>query len=47
MSGADAGNLQRSPPAYGGLSSATLGSRLLVQAFGAAEWTLTYIEDHS
>ena len=33
-------------PHIGSLSSATLGSKLLVQAFGAPEWTLTYTEDH-
>ncbi|BBZ40733.1 hypothetical protein [Mycobacterium conspicuum] len=32
-------------PHIGSLSSATLGCKLLVQAFGAPEWTLTYTED--
>ena len=32
-------------PHIGSLSSATLGSKLLVQAFGAPEWTLTYTEE--
>ncbi len=32
-------------PHIGSLSSATLGSKLLVQAFGPPEWTLTYTED--
>jgi hypothetical protein len=32
-------------PHMGSISSATLGSKLLVQAFGAREWTLTYTEE--
>ncbi|MGO9152863.1 hypothetical protein [Mycobacterium sp.] len=32
-------------PHIGSLSSAALGSKLLVQAFGAPEWTLTYTEE--
>jgi len=32
-------------PHIGSLRSATVGSKLLVQAFGAPEWTLTYTED--
>ena len=32
-------------PHIGSLSSATLGSKLLVRAFGAPEWTLTYTEE--
>jgi len=32
-------------PHIGSLNSATLGSKLLVAAFGASEWTLTYTED--
>jgi hypothetical protein len=32
-------------PHVGSLSSATLGSKLFVQAFGTPEWTLTYTDD--
>jgi hypothetical protein len=32
-------------PHIGSLSSANVGSKLLVQAFGAREWTLTYVDD--
>ena len=32
-------------PHIGSLSSATLGSKLLVQAFGASEWTLSYTDE--
>ena len=32
-------------PRIGSLSSATPGSKLLVQAFGGPEWTSTYTED--
>ena len=28
----------------GSISSATVGSKLLVQAFGSPEWTLTYVD---
>jgi hypothetical protein len=32
-------------PHIGSISSATVGSKLLVQDFGAPEWTLTYTKD--
>ena len=31
-------------PHIGSISSATVGSKLLVQAFGPPEWTLTYVD---
>lgn len=32
-------------PHVGSLSSASVGSKLLVQAFGVPEWTLTYVDE--